>query len=88
MNRDNLIDIISRCNSTEIKKQWILDMANNSDIECSESQCDGCKIRTDCLSVLQPESIISYPTPECQECGRGADAYECPNCEILKEYVK
>lgn len=55
--KQNLIDIISRCNSTELKRNWILDLANNSNIECSESECDGCKIRTDCLSVLQPESL-------------------------------
>lgn len=56
-NREKLINIISRCNSAEIKKQWILDMANNSDIECAESECDGCPIMKDCLAVLQPESI-------------------------------
>ena len=51
--RDRLINIIDRCNIPAIKQRWILELANESDIECAENQCDGCKIATDCISTLQ-----------------------------------
>lgn len=96
--KQNLINIISRCNSTEKKREWILDLANNSNVECSESECDGCPIRIDCLSVLQPETIdaemaeiaTSFLTPECHECighNGTVDMSTCFNCSAFEEYV-
>lgn len=55
--RENLINIISRCNNAAIKKQWILEMSNNG-IECPESACDSCAIQNDCLPLLCEDYII------------------------------
>lgn len=51
--REKLINIIARCNSQEVREKWIIQMATETDVECSESQCDGCIIQQDCLRVLQ-----------------------------------
>ena len=53
--RTNLINIISKCNSQEVRRQWIHQMVSCTNIECSESQCTGCPIETDCLEVCQVE---------------------------------
>lgn len=52
LNRENLINIINRCNNEAIKKQWILELASLTDVECSESQCQSCLIAKDCLDTL------------------------------------
>ena len=39
LNRENLINIIARCNSKQVRRQWIHEMVSLTDIECSESQC-------------------------------------------------
>lgn len=49
--RTNLINIIARCNSKEVRRQWIHEMVSLTDIECSESQCTGCPIEKDCVEV-------------------------------------
>lgn len=49
--RTNLINIIARCNSQEVRRQWIHEMVSLTDIECSESQCTGCPIEKDCVEV-------------------------------------
>lgn len=51
--KQNLINIIARCNVQEIKDKWIIDLATKTDYECNESECLGCKIEKDCLRVLQ-----------------------------------
>ena len=49
--RTNLINIIARRNSQEVRRQWIHEMVSLTDIECSESQCTGCPIEKDCVEV-------------------------------------
>lgn len=56
--RTNLINIIAKCNSLEVKRQWIHEMASLTDIECSESQCTGCPIYMDCIEVCEVEVSI------------------------------
>lgn len=40
--RENLINIIARCNSKQVRKQWIHEMVSLTDIECAENQCTLC----------------------------------------------
>ena len=49
--RENLINIIARCNSKQVRQQWIHELVSLTDIECAENQCTGCPIETDCLEV-------------------------------------
>lgn len=49
--REHLINLIATCNNKEVRRKWIIELSN-SDIECSESQCDGCIIRNECLDTL------------------------------------
>lgn len=49
--REKLIGIIARCNSKQVRQDWIREMILNTDIECSESQCTGCPIVEDCCEV-------------------------------------
>jgi hypothetical protein len=49
--RENLINIIARCNSKQVKRQWIHEMVSLTDIECAENQCTGCSIESDCIEV-------------------------------------
>ena len=51
--KQNLINIIAKCNSQEIKDKWIIELATQTDYECSESECTSCIIQQDCLKVLQ-----------------------------------
>lgn len=56
--REKLIKIIARCNSKQVKHDWIREMAYNSDIECSESQCIGCLIAEDCIEALEYKEVV------------------------------
>ena len=51
--RPNLINLIARCNSQEVRRNWIHEMVSLTDIECSESQCTGCPIEKDCIAVCE-----------------------------------
>ena len=51
--RTNLINLIARCNSQEVTRNWIHEMVSLTDIECSESQCTGCHIGEDCVEVCE-----------------------------------
>lgn len=51
--RTNLINLIARCNSQEVRRNWIHEMVSLTDIECSESQCTGCPIEKDCVAVCE-----------------------------------
>lgn len=53
LNRENLINIIARCNSKQVRRNWIHEMVSLTDIECSESQCTGCPIEKDCIEVCE-----------------------------------
>ena len=53
LNRENLINIIARCNSKQVRRNWIHQMVSLTDIECSESQCTGCPIEKDCIEVCE-----------------------------------
>lgn len=84
-NKANLISMISNCTDKTIKSKWILELANKSNIECSESECTGCLIEEDCLTTL---SNI-YPTPECYQCGSGLSGYNIScntHCDVILDY--
>lgn len=49
--REHLIRLIATCNNKDVRRNWIIELSN-SDIECSESQCDGCIIREECIDTL------------------------------------
>ena len=57
--REKLIQIIARCNSKEVRQKWIMEMSDNTDIECSESQCTGCLIAEDCIEVCNRREVIN-----------------------------
>lgn len=56
--REHLIKLIATCNNKEVRRKWIIELSN-SDIECSESQCDGCIIREECLDTLMKGDVES-----------------------------
>lgn len=62
--RNKLINIIARCNSSEIRQQWLLELSN-ADYECMESECTSCPVAVDCGEVFNNH----YITPECKACG-------------------
>lgn len=62
--RERLINLIHACNDKAVKKQWIIELSNMNNIECSESQCDSCPIAVDCISTLQD----GYEYKECGGC--------------------
>lgn len=66
--RERLINLIHACNDKDAKRQWIIELSN-SDIECSESQCDGCPIIEDCIETL--ESCDVYDNERCGGCSYG-----------------
>lgn len=49
--RERLIHTIARCGHKETRSKWIIELSK-SDIECSESQCDGCPIVSECVETL------------------------------------
>ena len=87
--RDRLIKLIASCNSKKVRRKWIIEMSNMNDIECSESQCDGCIIQKECLDTLMDRSddLVNI-TPECIECKvQTKDMnYICRDCQSLIEY--
>lgn len=56
--REKLIKLIATCNNKDVRRNWIIEMSNMEDIECSESQCDGCIIREECLATLMEGDCI------------------------------
>ena len=50
--REHLIKLIATCNNKEVRRKWIIELSNMEDIECSESQCDGCDIKEECIDTL------------------------------------
>lgn len=71
--RENLINIIARCNSKQIKQQWIQELSLATNIECAENQCDSCLIAQDCIEVTsQFNSCLSdckvSPEERCLGC--------------------
>lgn len=50
--KEKLINIIARCNDPKVKRDWIIEMSNKTNIECSESECDGCIIATECIETF------------------------------------
>lgn len=84
--KQNLIKLVSRCNSTEYKTKWLLEMSNKG-YECMESECTSCEIAETCLTVFDNH----FPTPECASCAGGEmkSGYNllCNNrCTILQDY--
>lgn len=57
--REHLINLIATCNNKEVRRKWIIELSNMEDIECSESQCDGCIIRCECLDTLMEGDVES-----------------------------
>ncbi len=74
--RERLINLIHACNDKAVKKQWIIELSN-TDIECSESQCDSCPIAVECIDTLMKEDITCnsdcgiYDNERCGGCTYG-----------------
>lgn len=77
-NRENLINIISRCNSKEYKTKWIHEMVSLTDIECTESECDSCPILEDCLETCNTNIT------ECISDCKIDDTERCGGCQYAK----
>lgn len=61
--RENLINIIARCNHKDTRLKWIEELSLTTDIECSESQCDNCIIAEECIEVNEK---ITRCTSDCK----------------------
>lgn len=86
--RERLINLIHACNDKAVKKQWIIELSN-TDIECSESQCDSCPIAVECIDILMPKELKEYVsyTPECIECRvMVCEAQLCTGCQTYLDY--
>lgn len=56
--KKDLINIIARCNSKQVRQQWIHELVSKTDIECAENECTGCLIEKDCLEVCNISTTI------------------------------
>lgn len=84
--KQDLINIIHRCNSPETQEKWLLEMSAKG-YECMESECTSCIIAETCLKVFNNH----FPTPECASCAGGEmnSGYDLKcnsRCTILAEY--
>ncbi|MEG1494684.1 MAG: hypothetical protein RR406_00070 [Bacilli bacterium] len=71
--RDRLIDLIAACTDKDTKRQWIIQMSNMNDIECSESQCDNCLIAKDCIATMECQLCLDHHSY--------IDEYNCLHCD-------
>lgn len=67
--RERLINLIHACNDERVRADWIIELSNMDDIECSESQCDSCPIAIDCLDVLQLNCDSDCKVYDNERCG-------------------
>lgn len=56
--RERLIRLIATCNNKDVRRNWIIEMSNMEDIECSESMCDSCDIREECIATLMDQELL------------------------------
>ena len=82
--RQKLINTIASCNNKQVRRQWIIELSNMEDIECTESQCTSCIIADECASAMEC-MICSNADKYLDEC----DNYSCINNinENTKEVV-
>ena len=49
--REKLINIIAKCSDEYYRHKWIIEMGEDTDIECTEAQCTTCPLEKDCEAV-------------------------------------
>lgn len=49
--REKLINIIARCSCECTRRDWIIEMGEETDVECTEAQCATCPLEKDCEYV-------------------------------------
>lgn len=96
--REKLIKLIATCNNKDVRRNWIIEMSNMEEVECSESMCDSCIIRDECLEVLMQDLQASCTciddckiddNERCEDCNFVNFTPECIDCGVtLKDAEK
>ena len=76
--KQNLINIISRCNSKQVRQQWIHELVSKTNIECTENECDSCLILQDCLETYD------INMEQCENDCKIDDAERCGGCQYAR----
>lgn len=58
--KQKLIKLIASCNNEQVRRNWIIEMSNMEDIECSEGECYSCLIANECISTMESIENNTY----------------------------
>ena len=58
LDREKLINIIAMCGNKDVRRNWIIELSE-SEIECTESQCEGCPIACECIEILSEKKEVA-----------------------------